>query len=213
MDTESGLWRSVSCETQQPYVCKKPLNKTVSLPGAFLAFSSVQISLWSPVNTCQTPILTFPSPDTANVFPIPRTHAGAWGAVLEDPEAWLPSHSSVIDELQVNERLSQRTEQNDMPIILILWNYVFVQTKTRIWQWLFECIYMWLLSLFLCHTELSHTNNECHLEPKLLHYQLASMRVIEPKFYQFALKKNYNVLYYLFLMFVFTSQPQFPLSC
>lgn len=164
MDTESGLWRSVSCETQQPYVCKKPLNETVTLPGALLASSSVQISfeataLWSRVNACQTRILTFPSPDTANVLSIPRTHARmpclCMFEIRLGMQSWRIQSAQplcLIDELWINERRYLKEQnKNDMPIILILWNYVFVETKTRIWQWLFECISMWFFSLFLYH--------------------------------------------------------------
>lgn len=86
MDTESGLWRSVSCEAQQPYVCKKPLNNTVELTGGWHTFSYVQISLrarawWSQVNVCQIPIFTY-----ANVLSIPRTHAKIpWLCMFETP--------------------------------------------------------------------------------------------------------------------------------
>jgi lymphocyte antigen 75 len=36
MDAESGLWQSISCEAQLPYVCKKPLNNTAEFTGIFL---------------------------------------------------------------------------------------------------------------------------------------------------------------------------------
>ncbi|XP_041487504.1 lymphocyte antigen 75 isoform X2 [Microtus oregoni] len=50
MDTESGLWRSVSCEAQQPYVCKKPLNKTVSLPDVWTYSDTRCDAGWLPNN-------------------------------------------------------------------------------------------------------------------------------------------------------------------
>ncbi|GAB1286358.1 Lymphocyte antigen 75 [Apodemus speciosus] len=50
MDTESGLWQSVSCESQQPYICKKPLNNPVELPDVW-TYSDTHCDVgWLPSN-------------------------------------------------------------------------------------------------------------------------------------------------------------------
>ncbi|XP_051022070.1 lymphocyte antigen 75 isoform X2 [Acomys russatus] len=50
MDTETGLWRSVSCESQQPYVCKKPLNSTAELTDVWTYIDTHCDVGWLPNN-------------------------------------------------------------------------------------------------------------------------------------------------------------------
>ncbi|XP_008843960.1 lymphocyte antigen 75 isoform X1 [Nannospalax galili] len=50
MDAESGLWQSVSCEAQLPYVCKKPLNNTVEFTDVWTYSDTRCDADWLPNN-------------------------------------------------------------------------------------------------------------------------------------------------------------------
>nr|XP_020037336.1 lymphocyte antigen 75 [Castor canadensis] len=50
MDAESGLWQSISCEAQLPYVCKKPLNNTAEFTDIWTYSDTHCDADWLPNN-------------------------------------------------------------------------------------------------------------------------------------------------------------------